>query len=313
MKAIQYHHYGPPDVLQLVDLPDPTPGNGEVTIAVAAISVGPGDCKTRAGLLHEHHPLTFPKIPGRSGVGRIVGKGTSDVPLDMGTRVYFSTAHHETGCCAETIVQPWESLIEIGDAMTDNEWAAFAHPAACAWLGLVREAHLKRGMRVFIQGGSGSVGSMAIQLAKHLGATVAASASSRNLDYLRKLGADEIIAYDQGDPFTEAARKYEKYDIVYDLAGGDSHARSASLLKSGGTLIYLLAEPITRLPTRTDITRKQVKVEYGRDVMQEVFKLAAAGTFKPRLGTIFPLEKCADAHRLIESGKAGPGRILLTP
>lgn len=310
MKAIQYSSYGSPEVLELVDLPNPEPIVGEVLIAVSAISVGPGDCKTRSGALHQHHPLSFPKIPGRSGTGTIVKKGAGDIPLDVGTRVYFSTGHHETGCCSELLVQPWSAVIPISDTLSDLEWAALAHPAACAWLGLVRDASIRPGMQVFIQGGSGSIGSLAIQLAKHAGADVTATASSRNTDYLRSLGADHVIAYDLEDPFEV---RDAGFDVVFDLVGGISHCKSATLLKSGGVLVYLLAEPIPEPVPRTDITVLQVKVDYGREVMETVFRLAAHGVLTPRLGAILPLEQCAEAHRLIESGAAGPGRILLTP
>jgi NADPH:quinone reductase-like Zn-dependent oxidoreductase len=309
LKAIQYRSYGPPDVLEYVDVPNPSPASDEVLIAIDAISVGPGDCKTRAGELHAFHPITFPKVPGRSGAGHVVELGRNVKGVATGDRVYLSTAHHEVGCCAELITRPLDQIAIIDSRLDTLGAAAIVHPAICAWLALVETAQLSPTMAVLVLGGAGSIGAQAIQLARYIGAEVSAVASSRNLDYVTSLGATHVFAYDR-DNSTPAERRY---DVVLDLVGGDAHTRSADVVKPGGLLAYLVADPIKEPPARTDIRRQLVKIAYDQTTMAKVLALAADGVLKAQIGRVLPLAACANAHRLIESKQQGRGRVMLRP
>lgn len=309
MKAIQYRSYGPPEVLEYVDLPEPAPQAGEVLVAVEAISVGPGDCKTRAGELHDFHPLVFPKIPGRSAVGTVIGVGSDAPAALLGERVYFATGHAESGCCCERIVRPHGELARVDGRLDALAAAAVAHPAICAWLGLVETARLKAGMSVLIHGAAGAIGAQAVQLAHYLGAQVTATAAHRDLDYVRGLGATLAVAYDTDD-FT---RLGPRFDVVLDLVGGPVQLRSFDVLAPRGLLIYLIATPVGSVSPEQEARRRLIKVAYSRDTMVEVLALAADGVLKPQPGRVLPLSECAQAHRLIEANQKGRGRLVLCP
>jgi NADPH:quinone reductase-like Zn-dependent oxidoreductase len=162
-------------------------------------------------------------------------------------------------------------------------------------------------MKVLIHGGGGAIGSLSVQIAKHLGAHVAATTRSSNVDYVKGLGADEVIAYDRED-FAERLRGY---DVVYDLVGGDVHRRSYRVLKKGGALVWLIADPIEDLSGEYSVSLKQAKVHDRIETLEQVMALAGKGALKPQVGKVFPLTAAAEAHRLVESGTHTRGRVVL--
>jgi len=307
VKAIQYHRYGPPEVMHLVGLPDPVPATGEVLIAVRAVSVGPGDCKTRSGGLHGFHAVSFPKIPGRSGAGIVVARGDQADFAAIGDLVYFSTGHTESGSCAEMVTRPHDQIGRVPPPLDAVAAAAVGHPGVCAWIALVETARVEPGMRVLIQGGSGTVGAQAIQLAKHLGAFVSATARRQNAPYVERLGADEVIAFDEGGDPAPA-----RFDVVFDTVGGQTHRRSYAALRAGGALVYLIAEPIAETPARTDVRTLLARIDDRREVIERVLTLASEGVLRPQVGLTLPLAQCAQAHRRLEARSHGLGRVVLT-
>ena len=307
MKAIQYSRYGGPEVLALVDLPDPAlPADG-VLIEVHAAGVAPGDCKVRQGVLTQYFPVKLPKVPGRDGTGIVVAAGPEAKCARVGDRVCFVAQHVEQGGAAEKIARRGPEIAALPDNISFLEGAALCHAGMCAWIGIAEVGAVKPGMKVLIHGGGGAIGSLSVQIAKHLGAHVAATTRRSNADYVGGLGADEVIAYDRED-FTKRLRDY---DVVYDLVGGDVHRRSYRVLKKGGTLVYLIAEPIEDLSAEYGVSLKMAKIHDRIETLAQVLTLAGKGVLKPQVGKVFPLADTASAHRLVESGAHTRGRVVL--
>jgi NADPH:quinone reductase-like Zn-dependent oxidoreductase len=307
MKAIQYARYGGPEELALVEVPDPAlPADG-VLIAVHAAGVAPGDCKVRQGALQQLFPVKLPKIPGRDGTGIVVAAGREVSYARVGDRVAFIAQHVEQGGAAEMIARRKREIAALPANLSFLEGAALAHAGVCAWISLVEKGAVAPGMRVLIHGGGGAIGSLAIQIAKHFGAKVAVTTRSTNLDYVAGLGADTVVAYDRDD----FAARLRNYDLVLDLVGGDVHRRSYRVLKPGGTLVYLIADPIEDLSSEYGVTLKRADIHDRIETLEAVLALAAEGALRPQVGKIFPLAAAADAHRLVESGAHTRGRVVL--
>ena len=307
MKAIQYARYGGPEELALVDVPDPPLAEDGVLIQVHAAGVAPGDCKVRQGLLQYMFPVKLPKIPGRDGTGVVIAAGPKATFARAGDRVAFVAKHVEQGGAAELIARRRHEVAWLPDNISFVEGAALAHAGICAWIGIVETANVAPGMKVLIHGGGGAIGSLAIQIAKHLGAFVAATTRSANADYVSALGADLVVPYDTQD-FGEVLNDY---DLVFDVVGGDIHRRSYRVLKKGGALVYLIAEPIEDLGARFGVAVKSAVIHDRIGPLEAVLDLAEEGVLRAQVGTVFPLADCADAHRLVLSGQHSRGRVVL--
>lgn len=307
MKAIQYSRYGGPEVLALVDLPDPAPAPDGVLIEVHAAGVAPGDCKVRQGVLQQYFPVRLPKIPGRDGAGVVVAVGPQANYARVGDRVCFVAQHVEPGGAAEKIARRKGEIAALPANVSFLEGAALCHAGMCAWIGIAEVAAVKPGMKVLVHGGGGAIGSLSIQIAKHLGAEVAATTRSANADYVAGLGADHVIAYDRED----FAKRLKGYDVVYDLVGGDIHRRSYPVLKKGGALVWLIAEPFEDRSAEYGVSLKQAKIHDRIETLEAVLALAGKGVLKPQVGKVFPLAAAADAHRMVESGAHTRGRVVL--
>jgi NADPH:quinone reductase-like Zn-dependent oxidoreductase len=184
---------------------------------------------------------------------------------------------------------------------------AVAQPGCCALISIEASA-LQAGETILIHGAAGSIGSLVVRLAKHRGARVIATCRSTARDLVMNLGADEVICFDEEDPFS----CIDPVDVVFDPLGGDIHRRSYTVLKRGGRLVYLTAEPIVDLSATYGVTTTRAKIEDKPETLRAVLTLAAAGILRPLPPRTFPFERCADVHRLLEAGQQGPGRVILT-
>lgn len=307
MKAILYERFGGPEIMAYRDAPDPEPGPGEVLVDLRAASVIPADWKLRAGKLKALFPVTFPKIPGRDGCGIVGAVGPGVGYAAPGDRVCVIAQHTEQGTHAQRIVRGADGLVRMPRGMDFPEAAALMHAGICAWICLVETVGLRPGQRVLIHGGAGAIGGMAVQLARHLGAEVATTCGARNLDHAREMGAHEAIAYDRDDFADTAAR----YDVVFDLIGGEVHRRSYPVLKPGGHMVCLRAEPIEDRSARYGVTVSVPMVHDSREALDATVGLAEAGVFRPRIAARMPLDRAAEAHRMLEGGQVSRGRIVL--
>ena len=308
MRAIRFAEYGGPEVLRLEEIPVPAPpGPHEVLIEVEAACVTPGDWKLRAGQLQKLFPVSLPCIPGRDGAGRIGAIGSAVNYARLGDAVCFVAERTLQGSYASQIVRDSKSIVALPPGRSFADGAALMHAGTCAWIALVDTARLRRGQKLLIHAGAGAIGGMAIQIAKHLGAFVATTCSSRNAQYARDLGADIVVAYDRED----FAAKLSGYDVVLDLVGGDTHHRSYAVLAKGGTLVWLIAEPIEDCSAHYGVRTLQVHIHDDRTALAGVIELACRGVLKPQVSKIMPLAAAADAHRMLQANENSRGRIVL--
>ena len=323
MKAILCEQYGEPEVLQLADdLPSPRVGPNGVLVRVHASSVNPVDWKFRRGLLAAVRPVVFPVIWGCDLSGVVTEVGPSVTLFKPGDEVYgFKDGYvgkTYRGTYAEYVVAPEKALAKKPKNLSHEEAAAVPLAALTAWQALLNQGRLKTGQRVLIHAGAGGVGVMAIQIAKAFGAFVAATAGTRNLDFLRELGVDQTIDYTR----ERIAGIRPKFDLVLDGVGRSVWAGSWSVLKFGGRLVTLTIpipeEPAGKLKffstaiagiaggvVRGLLGGKRLLIARARPRGGDLEKIGAlieAGKIRPVVERVFPLEQITDAHRLSESG-----------
>jgi NADPH:quinone reductase-like Zn-dependent oxidoreductase len=308
MLAIQYDRFGPPDVLQLVDLPVPPCGPRDVLVHLRAASVIPGDCKLRAGHLKAVFAVEPPKIPGRDGAGVVAEVGSEVTDLRVGDRVCVVSQHVEPGTYAQAIVRDRESVVPLPAGLGFEEGAALMHAGVCAWICVVETAGIGPGMRLLVHAGAGAIGGAAIQIARQQGAFVAATCSERNLDYVASLGADLVIPYDR----TEFSRAVGDIDVVLDLIGGEVHRKSYDVLKPAGHMVCLITAPFEDQSLRRGVRLSMAKIHDRPYALSAVASLAERGFLKPQISDVLPLSEAAEAHRRIEAQAVSRGRVVLS-
>lgn len=306
MIAIQFGNYGAPDVLRLASVELPEAKSGEVRVRLQAAGVAQFDTKLRKGLMQASFPLQLPKIPGRDGVGVIdqLGEGVSG--LAIGDPVCVMAEQVLAGTYAEAVVCAMGRVVPSSPSFSVTEAAALIQPANSAWIAVMETAGVQAGMRILIHGGSGSVGSMMVQLCGHLGAEVSATCSTQNLNYVASLGVVRAIAYDR-----EEFGKLRDQDVVFDMVGGETHARSYPVLRRGGHLVYLNAAPVIDQSDLFDVKVTRARITDRPEVFRAVAALAKAGVLRPRVGSVFTLGDAAKAHAELESGRPTHGRPVL--
>jgi NADPH:quinone reductase-like Zn-dependent oxidoreductase len=306
MKAIRIHNYGGPEVLKYEDAPRPQPGEGEVRIRVHAATVNPIDWNVREGHMKDFWPHKFPLILGwdLSGVVEELGKGASR--FKIGDEVYSVPDPTRNGAYADYIVVRESELALKPNSLHHIRAAAVPLAALTAWQSLVDTAQLQPGQRVLIHGGSGGVGHFAVQLAKWKGAYVIATASTKNQELLRELGADEMIDYTR-QRFEDVARKI---DIVLDPIGGDTQERSWQVLKKGGILLSVVQPPSADKAKALGIQAVFVASHPNGAELAKIAELIDSGDLKPIVNRILPLSEARRAHELSQTGHAH-GKIVL--
>jgi NADPH:quinone reductase-like Zn-dependent oxidoreductase len=294
MRAAFIERYGGPDLLKYGDLPDPEAESGEVVIDVHAASVNAADWKVRAG---QYAQATFPLILGRdfSGVISTVGAGVAD--LKRGDAVFGVCESGQEGAYAEKIAVKAPIVAKKPDSLSHVNAAALALTGLTALSAIEDTLRLKPGETILIQGGAGGVAGFAIQLAKHIGARVITTASAANHDYVRALGADEIIDYKA----TDFTRVVTDCDAVFDTVGGDVAQRSFAALKPGGRAAFIASGAQAPKPPRDDVTSLRPPVGRARRHLERIVELLQAGAVKPPEIKLYRLSQAADAHRLSES------------
>lgn len=296
MKAIVYTAYGPPEVLQLREVEKPAPRENEILIKIHATTVTAGDVRIRSFKVpflewlpsRMYLGLRKPKrsIPGLELAGEVEATGRDVNSYNKGDRVFAFAgfgfgAYAEYICLPEKGASPREGLVAGKPANMDYGEAAAATGGALTALGGLRKAKIRSGHQVMIYGASGSVGTFAVQLARHFGAEVTGVCSAANIEMVKSLGADKVIDYTRGD-FTESGRTY---DIIFDTVGKISRSRCKRLLNRKG--IYLSAGSSTPLGTGDLVFIKD---------------LIEAGKVRSVIDRCYPLERIVEAHRYVETG-----------
>jgi NADPH:quinone reductase-like Zn-dependent oxidoreductase len=309
MNAIRFYEYGPPSVLRLEDAPKPTAEAGEVLVRIHAASVNPVDTAIRAGYLRAFRKDSFPVILGWdfSGVIESVGEGVTQ--WRPGDEVFGHPALNlPQGTYAEYIAVPETMCVRKPSSIDHAHAAAIPLAALTAWQVLFDHLKLAAGQTVLIQGGAGGVGSFAIQFGRQRGIRVAATASTRNQDLLRELGADVPIDY-QTTRFEDVLP--EGVDAAIDGVGGEIRRRSWSVLKPGATIIALTSAPPTDADAAAEgVRQKTIWVRPNASQLAEIAQLVDAGAVRPVIDSVVPLAEAARAHELSESRRVR-GKIVL--
>lgn len=303
MKAAYIDSLGGMEVLKYGELPDPVAGPGEVVVDIHAASVNGADWKVRTG--KSGAIKDFPYVLGRdfSGVVNSVGEGVTD--LKTGDAVFGVCDTGQEGAYAEKIAVKASILAKKPESLSHVEAAAVALTGLTALVSVEDTLKLKSGETVLIQGGAGGVASFAIQLAKHIGAHVITTASASNHDYLRGLGADEIIDYNAQD----FAQVVKDCDAVFETAGGDVAMRSFSVLKPGGRIAFIASGPQAPESPRADVEALRPAVGRDRPHLDRIVELVTTGVVRLPEITEFELSRAAEAHRVSE-GRHLRGKLV---
>ena len=294
MKAAYIDQFGGPEVLQYGDLPDPVAAAGQVVVDVAAASVNGADWRVRAG---QYGQATFPLVLGRDFSGSVAALGTGVDDLKIGDAVFGVLEAGREGAYAEKLAITAAIVAKKPDGLSHIDAAALALTGLTAVISVETTLKLQRGETILIQGGAGGVASFAIQLAKHLGARVITTTSAANADYVRGLGADEVIDYYAQD-FTRAV---SKCDAVFDTVGGEVAQKSFAVLKPGGRAAFIASGPQAPKPDRGDVTALRPAVGRARAPLERIAALVTAGAVRPPEVKLYRLAQAAEAHRLSES------------
>jgi NADPH:quinone reductase-like Zn-dependent oxidoreductase len=312
MRAITQTAFGGPEVLELVDdAAEPVPGPTQVLVRVRATSVNPVELFVRSGAFPLLGEPPFVLGWDLSGVVERVDPGVHR--FKAGDEVYglpyFPAA---AGANAEYLVAPARQLARKPAGISHQEAAALPLVGLTAWHALVEIAQLRPGQRVLIHGAGGGLGHVAVQLAKHLGAEVVGTASGGKHDFLRGLGADQLIDYRTQD-YAQVLRE-APVDVVLETLGGGHAERSFGVLRPGGLLVTAVERLSTTLPelaARSGVRFAAVGVEPDPAGLEALTELVEAGRLRVHLQQVFPLERLADAHELLAAGGI-QGKLAIT-
>jgi NADPH:quinone reductase-like Zn-dependent oxidoreductase len=316
MKAAVCEGYGPPEVIRIRDVPKPAPADGEVLIKAAATTVNSGDARVRAlrvprGLslaVRLRFGLTKPKQPvfGFDVAGKIEAVGTGVTRFQPGDRVVASR-DLDLGCHAEYVtVAEQGAIATIPEALSDQDAVALCFGGSTA-LHFFERGSLAAGEKVLINGASGAVGAMAVQLAKHTGAEVTGVCSAANAPLVRGLGGDHVIDYAIED-FT---RNGQRYDVIVDNQGNATYPRVKGSLEPRGRVLMVYGE---LWPTIAASWQKAVVTGTAKpsaDHLRTLIELAERGVLKPVVDSVLPFGRIVDAHRRVDSGHK-VGSLVLT-
>jgi NADPH:quinone reductase-like Zn-dependent oxidoreductase len=305
MKAVTISKYGDQSVLTYGEIERPKPKSDEVLVHNRAVAVNPVDWKIRDGL-GELFELQLPIVLGCEIAGTIEEIGSDVRDFNAGDPVYgFISLQRNGGYAEYTIAKPDEIAPKPESFDFDNA-AAVAVGALTSWQAIFDAANLQAGQRILITGASGGVGSMAVQLAKAKGAFVIATASSKNENFVRSLGADEFVDYTR-EKFEQRANQI---DVVFDTVGGDTLERSFETLRRNGYLVSIVMPPSNEKAEKYGVRASMIAVQPSGKQLREINQLIAAGKLKTRIATVLPLSEVRKAHALSEGGRTS-GKIIL--
>ena len=331
MKAFALTRYGKKDTVSAVERAVPDLGDDDVLVQIHATSINPLDLKIRNGELKPLLPYKLPLVLGNDLAGIVVKTGPRVRRFAPGDAVYAKPNQDRIGTFAEYLAVNENDVARKPDSIDMNEAAALPLVSLTAWQALVDKAQLRPGQKVLIHAGSGGLGSIAIQLAKHLGATVATTTSTKNVEWVKELGADIVIDYKTKDFATEL----RDYDVVLDTQGGETLDKSFQVVKPGGTVIsvagppepdiarefganWLLIQAMRALSFSVRRKAKRRSVHYSflfmtanGDQLRELAALVDAGAIHPIIDRVYPFDATLDALAYVENGRA-TGKVVVT-
>jgi NADPH:quinone reductase-like Zn-dependent oxidoreductase len=306
MLAWRVHKFGPPETMILERIPRPDPGAGEVLVDVHAAGVGPWDGWIRAGKSALPQPLPLTLGSDLSGIVAAVDSGVSK--LAVGDQVFGVTNTQFLGAYAEYAVASAGMIAKKPSALSYTEAASVPVIAVTAWQGLFDHARLEAGQTVVIHGAAGNVGAYAVQLARRARLRSIATAGTKDIEYVRALGADKGMDY-HTQRFEDEVKDV---DAVFDLVGGEVQMRSFGVLRPGGKLISAVSKPDQDRAKQHGITAAFFLVDVTTERLRTIAELIDGGELKTCVGAVLPLADARDAHMMLERQLASPrGKIVL--
>ncbi|MFE9997728.1 NADP-dependent oxidoreductase [Streptomyces avermitilis] len=331
MKTFMIERYGDKAGVRAGEMPDPQVGADDILVQIHAASVNPLDLRLRDGDFKAFLPYRLPLILGNDLAGVVVQVGSAVTRFAVGDEVYARPDKDRIGTFAELIAVHQDDVAAKPATLTMEEAASLPLVALTSWQALVERAHVLPGQKVLIHAGSGGVGTIAVQLAKQLGAHVATTASTAKADLMRELGADVVVDYKK-QAFETVLHGY---DVVLDTLGGETLEKSLQVLKPGGKVISIAgppdpafarelgAKPILRLAMsalsfRTRRRAKRRKVTYSflfmkasGDQLRELTPLIDTGKIRPVVDRVFPFAETRQAMEYVEKGRAKAGKVVV--
>lgn len=305
MKSVRVHKYGTASVLDYEMAPIPVPGPDEILIKVYAAGVNPADWKLREGYMRDAVPMQFPFIPGCEVSGTVVNTGILVTSFEEGDVVFARVDIANSGCYSEYVLVKAGDIAYAPDTLTMTQAAGVPFASQAAWMGLFEIGKLKANQKVLIQGGSGGVGSFAVQLAKIAGAHVIATTSGENYAMVKSLGADEVIDYTAGD----FSHKHTNLDMIFDTVGGEAQEVLWKMLRKGATLVSTMSVDEDKA-SKYGVIGKSFLANSNGARLQEISRLIDKHFMKVAIGREYELQDAAAAHELSQSGKAS-GKLIL--
>jgi NADPH:quinone reductase-like Zn-dependent oxidoreductase len=330
MRAFVVDRYGNNDGVRAAEMPVPAVGDDDVLVQVHAAGVNPVDVKTRDGKMKVVLPHRTPFIFGNEVAGVVTQAGGRVHRFAPGDEVYARLPKDRIGAFAEYVAVREDAVAHKPKTLTMEEAASIPLVGLTSWQALVERANVTRGQKTLIHAGSGGVGTFAIQLAKHLGATVATTVSASSFDLVRGLGADVVVDYRTED-FETIVRDY---DVAFDTQGGRTLEKSIRVLRPGGTVVeitgppdpafakeigaspivalamHLLSYRVRRMARRARVRYSFLFMRPSGDQLREIGALIDSGIIRPVVDRVFPFESTKDALAYVESGRA-KGKVVV--
>lgn len=304
MKAVTIHEFGGPEELLYEEMPVPEFGPGEILVKVHATAINPVDWKIREG--YTKGKIKFPFILGWDVAGIVEATGSLVSRFKTGDLVFALADFTRNGAEAEYVVVKTDAAARIPSTISMEEAAATPLAALTAWMMLFDKANLQPGQRILIHAASGGVGSFAVQFAKIAGAFVAGTTSDENIDYVKFLGADEVIDYKSED----FSKRLKDYDVVLDTIGGVTQKRSLKVLKKGGVLVTTVQIEDKDLANSYGVTLQTGLVMANGSRLQEIAGLIDEGKLKIFIDKTYDLKEVRAAQEYSQTGKVR-GKIIV--
>ena len=312
MRCVSYERFGDESVLAVREVPAPSPGPGEVQVRVAFASLNPIDFKLRAGIFRLIGKPRRPAITGKDFAGTVSALGAGVSGFAVGQRVFGSVNPMEgSGSCAETLVIGTDLVSATPDGVSDDIAACLPVASGTAYEALVTQARLGKGQNVLVTGASGGVGSSAVQIARSIGARITGVCGTSNVEYVRSIGADEVVDYRKSD-WREPGRVY---DVIFDAAGSSTFGAARPYLSPQGWYLntfpqpmMFLTSPLVGLVSRQHSVPFMLKTDAAQ--LAALVQLAQTKILQPRIARTVRLEEVAAAQRDMQSGKVS-GKICV--
>jgi len=305
MKAIVMHQYGDAGVLKYEEVEKPVPGENEVLIQVKAAALNPIDSKIRNGFMKEVMPVSFPFIPGWEASGIVMETGKNVTNLKIGDEVFTRPSVKKAGSYAEYMTVDQNEATLKPQSLSFSDAAAMPLVASAAYILLFKTANIQAGQKVFILGAAGSVGLFAVQMAKSVGAYVIGTATGKDIQTVKSMGANEVIDYTT----TDYANSLKDIDLAIDLVGGTAYDGLWKILKKGGTLLSTTMQPSPEKAKEYGVHASFVFTTPDKTVLEKISEMVNEGKLIPAVGITLPLSEVR-AHQLMDS-HAVSGKIIL--